>query len=194
MISESMTAPAPILTALILGPPEHIDVATLAFCATIAPAPPRYVRVEPHAEARRSYCFDNTATWVARHGGSVAYGWAVWRWPGRYFEAEHHGIWRAPDGTLIDVSPQLDPGGRILFVPDDDAVFDPAAWRRNVMGAEDGNAAAAEYIALADQRDDIIAAYKPVDWEMPLLSPEDTARVSSLDLRLAELLGEMHRQ
>jgi hypothetical protein len=124
---------------MILGPPSQIDDATLAFCATISPHAPFYVPVDPAPDTRVAYCFDNSEQQAARHGGEAAYGWAIWRWPGRWFEAEHHAVWRRPDGSLLDVTPQAGDPPRILFLPDPDAVYDPSTFRANVMAPDAGN-------------------------------------------------------
>ncbi|MEI9928558.1 MAG: hypothetical protein WDN44_13745 [Sphingomonas sp.] len=167
---------------MILRPPAQIDQATLAFCATITPSAPLYVRVEPAEGARPAYCFDNSAAAAARHGGAAAHGWAIWRWPGRYFEAEHHAVWRRPDGSLLDVTPQLGTPERILFLPDDAAVYDPITYRRNIMAADAGNADARDYIALVAARGDITGRY----WEpgmdvLPLFSAEDQRRLAPME-------------
>lgn len=176
--------------ALILGPPETIDAATRAFCATISPAEPVYVPVHPEPWAKFIHCFENSETQAARHGGAAAYGWAIWRWPGRYFEAEHHAVWQAPDGSLTDITPQTGNPPRILFLPDPDAVYDPGTFRRNIVAAEAGNAAAAEYLALAATRRDITDRYwKPGMLILPLFDPEDQRRIAPIDARMADLLA-----
>ena len=176
---------------MILGPPAHIDEATRAFCATISPCAPLYVPVSPAPNTRVAYCFDNSVAQAALHGGEAAYGWAIWHWPGRWFEAEHHAVWRQPSGDLLDVTPQAGDPRRILFLPDPQAVYDPGTFRRNVM-APDGHPLAAEYIALVAKRGDITGRY----WEpgmdvLPLFSREDQARLDPIDARMAELRAEM---
>jgi hypothetical protein len=183
------SVPAP---ALVLGPPEEIDAATRAFCATIAPAEPFYVPVHPVAEAKPAYCFDNSAKQAARVGGEAAYGWAIWRWPGRYFEAEHHAVWRTPTGELVDVTPQTGSPPRTLFLPDPEAVFDRERYRRNILAPDAGNPAAAEFIQLCAARRDITDRYwRPGQDVLPLFSPEDRRRLEPIAARIAELLAAM---
>ena len=177
---------------MILGPPSQIDDATLAFCATISPCVPLYVPVDPAPDTRVAYCFDNSVAQAALHGGEAAYGWAIWHWPGRWFEAEHHAVWRRPDGSLLDVTPQTGDPERILFLPDPDAVYDPSTFRPNVMAPDAGNAFAREYIELVAKRGAITRTY----WEpgmdvLPLFSKEDRARLAPIDARMAELLAAM---
>ncbi|HEX8301936.1 hypothetical protein [Sphingomonas sp.] len=180
--------------AVILGPPAEIDAATRAFCATISSAEPLYVPVDPAAHAKVAYCFDNSVIQAGAQGGEAAYGWAIWRWPGRWFEAEHHAVWRRADGSLVDVTPQLGDPPHTLFLPDPDAVYDPATYRRNVMAPDAGNALAAEYIELVGQRADITDLYwYPGVEVLPLFSAEDQRRIARLDTRMSELRAAMSR-
>lgn len=190
MTDTNQQTPPPV----ILAAPEMIDAETLAFCATISPHAPFYVPVAPAGHAKVAYCFDNSVAQAAAEGGEAAYGWAIWRWPGRWFEAEHHAVWRRPDGSLLDVTPQLGDPARILFLPDPEAVFDPTTYRRNVMAPDAGNPLAAEYIDLARQRTDITDRYWYPEVEiLPLFSPEDRALIAPLDARMAELRAKMIR-
>lgn len=170
--------------------PETIDDAVRAFCARIAPGTPDYVEVVPGEGARVAYCFSNAAEAAAQGGGEIAYGWIIWRWPGRYFEAEHHAVWRMPDGRLRDVTPMLYGQGRILFLPDPGAVFDPARYRPNVLGAEPGNEVAAEYVTLADERAAILNAYGEPGVEHAI-TPEDQARLDAITPRWMALYAEL---
>jgi len=173
---------------MILGPPEQIDSATLAFCATISPEAPLYVRAEPAPAARPAYCFDNSVAQALREGGTAVYGWAIWRWPGRWFEAEHHAVWRSPEGDLLDVTPQAGDPERVLFLPDPSAPYDPTTFRPNIMAPDGHEDLVREYIALVAQRGAITRAY----WEpgmdvLPLFSAGDQARIAPLDARMAEI-------
>lgn len=177
---------------MILGPPDTIDAATLAFCAGIAPAAPVYVPVRPEPGAKFIHCFENSETAARVHGGEAVYGWAIWRWPGRWFEAEHHAVWRGPDNALVDVTPQTGDPVRILFVADPSAPYDPSTFRRNIMAPDAGNPQAREYLALVAARGDITDRYwTPGTLVLPLFSPEDQARLAPIDARMRELLAEM---
>lgn len=177
---------------MILGPPDQIDAATLAFCGTLSPMPPVYVPVRPAPWARWIHCFDNSVAQAAHAGGEAVYGWAVWHWPGRWFEAEHHAVWRSPDGELVDVTPQTGEPARVLFVEDPTAPYDPASFRRNVMAPDAGNAHAREYIELVAARGDITDPYwTPGTVVLPLFSEGDQARIAPIDARMAELLARM---
>lgn len=177
---------------MILGPPEQIDSATRAFCATISAETPLYVPVRPAAAAKPAYCFDNSVAHAAANGGEAVYGWAIWRWHGRWFEAEHHAVWRSPEGALLDVTPQAGEPVRILFLPDPEAVYDPSTFRRNIMAPDGHEALVREYIALVAKRGDITDPY----WEpgmdvLPLFTPEDQRRIDPIDARMAEIRAAM---
>ena len=177
---------------MILGPPDQIDAAVLAFCARLSSNSPVYVSVRPAPEAKWIHCFDNSVAQASLHGGEAAYGWAVWHWPGRWFEAEHHAVWRSPTGELIDVTPQTGNPERVLFVADPTAIYDPATFRRNVMGADAGNPLAAEYIDLVRRRADITDLYwTPGTLVLPLFSDADQKRIAPIDARMGALLTAM---
>ncbi len=170
--------------------PSTIDATVNDFCATIAPGVPRYIDVNPGAGARIAYCFDNAAEAAERGGGAVAYGWIIWRWPGRYLEAEHHAVWCRPDGTWEDVTPMLYGQRRILFLSDPEAVFDPPRYRPNRLMAEPGNAAAEAYIALSIERAAILNAYGEPGVEHAI-SQEDQARLTAINPKWMALYAEL---
>jgi len=177
---------------MILGPPEQLDSATLAFCATLSPEPPVYVPVRPAPASKVAYCFDNSVAYAREHGGEAVYGWAIWHWPGRWFEAEHHAVWRSPEGDLLDVTPQAGDPPRVLFVPDPSAPYDPTTFRPNIMAPDGHEDLVREYIALVAQRGAITRSY----WEpgmdvLPLFSAEDQRRLDPIDARMAELRAMM---
>jgi hypothetical protein len=60
---------------------------------------------------------------VARDGGEILYGWAIWEWPRVFIEAEHHAVW-SKGGCLTDVTPQVPPADTILFLPDTERAYD----------------------------------------------------------------------
>lgn len=170
--------------------PVAVDAAVRAFCASIAPGEPVFVDVVPGEGARVAYCFSNAREAAARGGGSVEYGWIIWHWPGRFFEAEHHAVWRRPDGALIDVTPMLYGQQRILFLADPSAVFDPPNYRANRLQAEAGNADAAAYVALSRERADILNAYGEPGVDHAI-TPEDQARLDAITPRWTALYARL---
>lgn len=138
------------------GPPNTVPRALtptlLEFCASVATAKPVFVPSIPLKRAATSFCFENVAQRVEERGGSIAYGWAIWHLPDLYFEAEHHAVWRNKLGNLIDVSPQLGGRKRLLFVPDESAVYDPLAIRQNVISPDGKSNRAKRMTELGNRR------------------------------------------
>ena len=62
-------------------------------------------------------CYENVENVVKKFGGNIYYGWILWQ-NYIYLDAEFHAIWKKPDGTLLDVTPQPDGEKLIVFVPD----------------------------------------------------------------------------
>ena len=83
----------------------------------------KHVPVEPAEECSLNSCFENVLLVVRRRGGSTQLGWRMREQPAVYVEGEFYAIWRAPDGSLIDVTPRTDGLTTILFLPDSHAVW-----------------------------------------------------------------------
>lgn len=57
----------------------------------------------------RGQCYSNVRQVVASSGGEAITGYLLVRWPGHFFEALHHAVWRNPSGVIEDVtSPAYD--------------------------------------------------------------------------------------
>jgi hypothetical protein len=88
-------------------------------------AKPQYVTITPGPGCMPSDCFANVQKRIAKEGGGIQFGWAVWEWPGVYLEAEHHAVYVPPDSTsFIDITPCTERSSRRLFVPHDTATWD----------------------------------------------------------------------
>lgn len=167
--------------------PKAITRRLRAFCAGISSHQPVYIRAKPSADAEPSACFDNVSRKIARAGGSIAYGWAIWHVPSLYFEAEHHGVWRNRQGALLDVSPQLVEASKIVFLPDPDAVYDPVRFRPNVIQAVDDTPLAVEFAELANDRNALLNDYRALGQRVAMLSAADQTKLGAIDRRLREL-------
>jgi hypothetical protein len=124
--------------------PEKITGQVMRLCERILPgAKPVYVQVHTHSE-----CFLNVCAAVDHANGRIAYGWAIWLWPGVLAEAEHHAVWELPDGTLVDITPKAHGEQIILFLRDDCATFDYDGFQRrdNIRFALSSNPAIQEFI------------------------------------------------
>jgi hypothetical protein len=173
--------------------PRAVTENIRAFCRTLSDRDPVFVRCRPEKDAVASECFDNVARKVARAGGSIACGWAIWTTPGVYYEAEHHGVWRRRTGELVDVSPQPNLPKRILFLPDPAAVYDPVAYRNNVLVAASEDPAAAEFVALGNRRNEIHGAYRAGGNRLALFTISDQKELGLIEQRLLLLSRQLLR-
>lgn len=169
--------------------PKRITPELLSFCATISRETPVFIRSTPAADAEPAWCFDNVMRTIARAGGERVFGWAIWHIPGLYFEAEHHGVWRSPEGELVDVSPQLGNATQILFLPDPGAVYDPTNFRPNIIADAGGDAIASEFVSMAARRIAIQHSYRTDEHFAPDYSEQDQRELDRIQVRLDEILA-----
>jgi hypothetical protein len=98
--------------------PIELPARILDFCRAISPEKPAVMAVEPQSFAVPSECYSNMGEQIRRVGGSAMYGWQIWDWPAVFTEAELHAVWRAPDGSLHDVTPKVDGDNAIVSLPE----------------------------------------------------------------------------
>lgn len=67
-----------------------------------------------------SQCHLSAKHFALVNGGRRVHGWALWQFE-KQIDAEHHSVWEAPGGKLVDVTPPKFGGNCILFVRDDSA-------------------------------------------------------------------------
>ncbi|MES2432979.1 MAG: hypothetical protein V4586_04045 [Pseudomonadota bacterium] len=104
--------------------PQSSDAAVKLFCKRNGFHKPKRVAVSPVGGFEASNCFPNVKKMVAEHGGSESNGWIIWRAPKLFLEAEHHCVWEAPSGQLLDVTPKFRGEAEILFAPQPELGFD----------------------------------------------------------------------
>lgn len=167
--------------------PKAITPSLLDFCRKISDGQPHYIPLKPIFDGRMQFCFDNVAQKIQRDGGTIVYGWAIWHVPGLYYEAEHHGVWRHPNGTIEDVSPQFDPMDYVLFLPDPLAIYNPNSFRTNILEAADTSEIALEFATLAKVKNDIIRKYRTNEYTDFMPSYDDQEQLYKLDNQLNEL-------
>lgn len=149
--------------------PRTITAAIQEFASELSPDQSLLtVPVNPHPSSLLGECFDNVAAAVQRAGGSIIYGWLFWEWPEVLLEAEFHAIWRRPDGSLLDVTPQADGEAEILFLPD------PAANYReqridNHRRALSGERLVADFLIIAPETARVCIPGAPVTLEAAAL-------------------------
>jgi len=104
--------------------PTEINDAIRELCGNIVPgAEPLYVPTHTAAHAAENDCFNNVKRVIEQSGGETVHGWRIVEWPRAFLQAEFHGIWRKPDGQLLDVSIGLPNQKQTLFLLDPQRVF-----------------------------------------------------------------------
>ena len=97
--------------------PGAIDDTVRSFAGELTPNGKGVeVPVETGTDAIPLDCNSNVERRISQAGGGKRCGWAVWQHGDRMIEGEAHCVWVAPDGRLVDVSPQEEK--HIVFVPD----------------------------------------------------------------------------
>ena len=99
--------------------PGEITPEILAFCRQLDPAhKPVWVPVRASPAETTGNHFADLKRHAALHGGGVRYGWTISEQPGRYLEAEFHGVWAEPSGELVDLAAGTDGATHTLFLTD----------------------------------------------------------------------------
>jgi hypothetical protein len=141
--------------------PAEISESVLKFCSEIdSTQKPAFLRPQPHRKAMPNECFSNVREQINAKGGSMQLGWLVWETPRIMLEAAFHAVWRSPETTLIDVTPQPDREPEILFLPDSKATIDSNKPHGEVVGMRRfplvDDPIVHEFIRLAEQKDAIL--------------------------------------
>jgi hypothetical protein len=111
--------------------PKEIFPSVEEFCRSVSPnSQPVFVPVQPMEHAAADDCFQNVATAVEMHGGQTVFGWAIWIWPSVWVKAEHHAVWQRADQTLVDMTPHINRAKRIIFLSDQEKIYDFQTNRR----------------------------------------------------------------
>lgn len=105
--------------------PATINDAVRLLCHKIGSRhDPQFINVVASSDNQLwNECHPNVDQHVATYGGTAIRGWGIWETPGHLIEGVCHSVWRRPDGSVIDPTPQMDRETRILFVPDDRIVY-----------------------------------------------------------------------
>jgi hypothetical protein len=107
-----------------LHTPSKTDKNVLAFSEKISPGhKPFYVYVLPESDFEPLQCFPNVAEKVRREGGRLVHGWEISEEPKVHLEAQFHAVWQSPNGSFLDVTPQIIPQSPILFLIDDHRIY-----------------------------------------------------------------------
>lgn len=89
---------------------------------------PIKVPVSPRPGFEPGHCWYNSKIHSDATGGSVVFGWALYAEHDARLMAQHHAVWKTPDGDLVDVTPN--PWvAEVLFLPDHRVPFDYDGFR-----------------------------------------------------------------
>jgi hypothetical protein len=82
-----------------------------------------FIDVTPEDWADVSECYPNVQRKVTESGGRMVLGWQVWKTP-YLIEGEMHAVWENPEGDLVDITPKDPAVPRILFIEDENLLYD----------------------------------------------------------------------
>ena len=84
---------------------------------------PIYLDIEPEKGAEIKDCFPVVQLKVKEKGGRMVMGWQIWK-SKHLIEAECHAVWEDEEGELRDITPKDLNINNILFVEDENMVYD----------------------------------------------------------------------
>ncbi|RYY50590.1 MAG: zinc chelation protein SecC [Chitinophagaceae bacterium] len=84
---------------------------------------PLYLKVEPEPNAQIKDCFIAVREKVEKQGGRMILGWQVWKTE-HLVEAECHAVWEDEEENLHDITPKEINVSEILFVEDENIVYE----------------------------------------------------------------------
>ena len=174
--------------------PKKFHPGVLVLCAKVNPGDkPNYVQIHPLPGAGPTDCFLNVPKQIATFGGSLLHGWRITEIPGVFIEAEFHGIWQAPTGELIDVTPSQNGEPQTLFLADPTKTFDELSFtrRNNIRHALLDHPVVQAFIAQCEA----IYRYEEecTDPTQPRLFRVDPGLYSGMKRRKQELMDQMAR-
>lgn len=83
----------------------------------------RPIRVQSTSKLRPyGNCYWNVEAVAAERGGSMVLGWMLYQEPNFFLCAEHHAIWRMPNGELRDVTAKSIPMETSFIISGDEAL------------------------------------------------------------------------
>lgn len=174
--SRPPKASAPAVAQLLV----RIPTATAPSCVPVRPVP----------GSLKNECFSNVQKHAAEHGGSLVCGWSIVEWPGVFLEAEFHGVWRSPDGELVDVTPNQLEVAEILFAPDPGRTFE--GWSvNNVRHLLTESPEVRELDAIQNELFQIRAEHETPYKPTLSLTPAEARRLFELEDRARALRGRI---
>lgn len=153
------------------------------------------VSCRPNRSARPRHCFENVLAAVAAEGGEMVPGWLVWQHGDIFIEAEHHAVWRKPDGELRCITPQQPQEQQVTFVPDPLAVWDSEKrlMTHNIRVALIPDSRLEQVFRASDRQTDIINAtpHQQEGSDEVVLSAADSAEYRRLEMQRSVLMAKI---
>lgn len=173
------------------GPPKELFPYVLDFCRSICPeSTPFYIAVTAEVKDRPVECVWNVRRRIDSDGGEAVLGWKIWEWYGVMIESEFHMLWRMSDGRLMDVTPNVIPAERVLFLPDPSLTYTEAQVN-NVRRPLIDDKRVVEFIALADEKFRIHNAGDRARQYEIHLTPAEARRLGEIEERSIALQLEL---
>lgn len=100
--------------------PTHkhkLDPRILTFCRKMSSERPFFVPHRPIPEKKMKECFSIVPEHVLAYGGIQRAGWKIHFWEKVWIEAELHCVWEDKLGRFVDLTPKLEKGNFIIFLP-----------------------------------------------------------------------------
>jgi SEC-C motif len=153
------------------------------------------IKVAVPSGARPRECYINVRNQIAKDGGRMQLGWAVWQHSDLFIEAEPHAVYDPSDGKpWVDVTPhdssQSGKVWEILFIPNDNATYDYKSTDLpdNVRVPLRDDHRLLEALKLFSEKTALMNSVPGID----VYLPQDVARkVAKIGMRADTLLAEV---
>ena len=170
--------------------PKTITEKIIQLCNKIVKdSSPVFIPVIPDEFAIINECFPNVDNVIQRLGGSRVNGWAIWQWDNKLIEGEAHAVWKSLDGELIDITPHRNGEKNILFLRDNDMIYNEENID-NVRMALTESPLVKEYISLSEEHFFCLSPYKPHE---KILYSDLPKRFSEVCHRHQEISNVFHK-
>ena len=158
------------------------------------------VRVAADPGAQESHCYQNVRDKVAREGGTIQLGWAVWQHSSLFIEAEPHAVFDPGNSKpWIDCTPNAFPDGtacrEILFIPGNDEEsynFENTVIPDNIRVPLVDDPRVSEALSLSSEKTALLNKV-PKEWVSGQLvyhyPPDLWLHIQQIELRIAMLLA-----
>lgn len=172
------------------GVPQELFPHVISFCSSISSTLPIYITVTAGLNDVVKECIPNVRRRTEREGGEIVFGWQIWEWYGIMIEAEFHALWQDQKNILHDVTPKDIPCEKILFLPDQNLVYNEQQIN-NIRHSLIANQKVHELIQIEDSIFEIHNKGERAQMQLINLTDEETLELRELKLRQSKLFLEI---